>query len=42
MKIKVDTLAFLKVLDSFKHRSWAMCCNLGFAQENAVAENTPT
>lgn len=40
MKIKVDILVFLEVLDSFKHRGRAICRNLWFAQENAAAENT--
>lgn len=40
VKIKVDILVFFKVLDSFKHRSCTICCNLGFTQENVAAENT--
>lgn len=40
MKVKVDVLVFLKVWDSFKHRSCTIWCNLGFTQENAAAENT--
>lgn len=40
MKIKVDILVFLKVWDSFKHRSCTTWCNPGFTQENVAAENT--
>lgn len=40
LKLKVDILVFLKVWDSFKHRSCTTCCNPGFTQENVAAENT--
>lgn len=39
MKIKVDILVFLKMLDSFKNRSCTICCNHGFTQENPTTAN---